>query len=563
MAVKTKSRSKTTSIGQYLLDQLQAKGVEHIFGVPGDYILKFDKMIEEHPIHFINSTRENTAGLMADAYARIKGMGVACITYGVGINITNSVSQANVESSPLVVISGAAGAKEFASGQNLHHMLKESSTNERDTTQMEILQKITVAQVLLDNPQTAQQQIDWVLDQCLSKKKPVYIEIPRDQVDAHFNPIEQITEHKNQCDPEALEEVLEEIAQLLRNSTKPVIWVGHEIQRYGLVDSVLKFAEKYCIPIASSLLGKTTVSEYHPLYMGVYQGQMSLDEIKDYVEGSDTIFILGVILNDVNTGLFTSELKQKQKITATTKEIKVNHHHYDDIHLTDLVQGLANLDLNIRFHTDYPACIDRKPPPFSPKKGKNISVERLFHCIQKHLKAEHIVVSDFGDSLFGCGDLTLEQDSFLSNSYFATLGFGIPASIGASLAIPQKHIVGVVGDGAFQMTCTELSTALKYHADPIIILLNNHGYATERPILDGEFNDIHCWKYSKIPLLLGGGSGTYVKTEEELEKALSKAFTKRGEFQLIEIELGKSDYSHALQRFTNLLKNRAQPTENS
>ena len=77
--------NQNTTVGRYLLDRLHQHGVEHIFGLPGDYIIRFDKLIEEHPIKMINTTRENTAGYMADAYARMKGLGVACITYGVGI----------------------------------------------------------------------------------------------------------------------------------------------------------------------------------------------------------------------------------------------------------------------------------------------------------------------------------------------------------------------------------------------------------------------------------------------------------------------------------------------
>ncbi len=547
------TQTKTCTIGHYLLDQLQANGVEHIFGVPGDYILHFDKMIEEHPIQYLNATRENTAGLMADAYGRMRGMGVACITYGVGINITNAVSQAFVESSPLVIISGAASTEEFTSSHHLHHMIQSSSSQLRDTTQMEIFKKITVAQALIDNPQTAQEQIDWVLAQCIQEKKPVYIEIPRDQVNSTFIPTPQKTELNHISDPEALEEILAEAATMLKNSEKPVIWIGHEAQRYQLINPIMEFAEKYRIPIVSSLLGKATISEYHPLYMGIYQGKMSLEDVRDYVESADALFMFGVILNELDTGLFTSELKQKQKITATNEEIKVNHHRYDDVYFSDLIKGLAKLELNIRFRTEYPACIDRKLSPFSPNKGKKIIVERLFNCIQKHLRAKHVVVSDFGDSLFASSELILEQDSFLSNSCFATLGFGVPASIGASIALQQRRVVGIIGDGAFQMTCTELSTALRYHADPVIILLNNHGYASERPFADGEFNNLHGWKYSKIPLLLGGGTGTYVKTEDELEKALTKAFNTRGEFQLIEVELDKADCSPALERFANLV----------
>lgn len=107
-------KNRQLTVGQYLLDRLYSYGIRHIFGVPGDYVLRFNKLIEQYPdIQFINTTRENTAGCAADAYARLRGLGVACITYGVGMNITNALAQAYVESSPLVVISGTVGLEEF------------------------------------------------------------------------------------------------------------------------------------------------------------------------------------------------------------------------------------------------------------------------------------------------------------------------------------------------------------------------------------------------------------------------------------------------------------------
>ncbi|MBA2727371.1 MAG: hypothetical protein H0U49_04275, partial [Parachlamydiaceae bacterium] len=108
------------SIGNTLLDCLYSRGLEHIFGIPGDYVLRMDKLIEQHQIQYINGTSENSAGYMADAYARLRGLGAVCVTYGVGISIVNAVSQAYVESSPLVVISGAPGMGEYANGQKLH-----------------------------------------------------------------------------------------------------------------------------------------------------------------------------------------------------------------------------------------------------------------------------------------------------------------------------------------------------------------------------------------------------------------------------------------------------------
>src|SRR5262245_9190044 len=114
---------KGMSVGEYLLDCLYSLGALHLFGIPGDYNLKFVKQIEGHKIRFINTTRENTAGYMADAYARRKGLGACVITYGVGINIVNAASQAFAESSPLVIISGAPGKGELEKSIYLHHLI--------------------------------------------------------------------------------------------------------------------------------------------------------------------------------------------------------------------------------------------------------------------------------------------------------------------------------------------------------------------------------------------------------------------------------------------------------
>jgi indolepyruvate decarboxylase len=564
MTVKTKSPVKTLPVGQYLLDRLHSYGVEHIFGIPGDYVLQFDKMIEEHPIHFINTTRENTAGFMADAYARTRGLGAACITYGVGINITNAVSQAFVENSPVVIISGAASTKEFLSSQRLHHLFNKPLRGRRDETQLEIFKKITVAQTVLENPETAASEIDRVLGECLCQKKPVYIELPRDQVTAPVNyQRDRIDEALHPGSSQAaLSEVLGEIKGILKNCRRPVIWAGHELQRFALADSLLHFAEKYHIPIVTSLLGKSTISENHPLFVGLYQGRMSREEVSSYVESCDCILILGVVFNDVDTGMFTANLENLQKIIASTETISINHHQYNDIFLKDLIDSLSTLDLNIRFKDDYPASIDRGVPAFKPEAAK-MTTTRLFECLQSHLSHEHMIVSDFGDCLFGSAELTVEQNSFFSNAFFATLGFGVPGAIAVQIANPGRRVISLVGDGAFQMTCMELSTAIRYGADPIVILLNNHGYATERPLLEGKFNDIGNWNYASLPQVLNGGVGFHVKTEAEFEKALLKSLSARGQYYLIEVELGKADFSPALKRFCKLVEERRKSTIHS
>lgn len=540
-------RNTTQSIGTYLLDSLQKIGVQHIFGVPGDYVLRFNKLIEQHTIQFVNATRENTAGYMADAYARLRGVGAVCVTYGVGINITNAISQAYVESSPVILISGAPATDQPS--RHLHHMLPNTVLADKNT-QLEIFRKITVAQAVLDNAQTAASEIDRVLEACLTQKKPVYIELPKNFVAA---PLPKHAPHiiEEPCsDPKALEELIEEVHRCLKNSKQPVLWIGHEIARYGVGSSLIAFAEKNNIPIVTSLLGKTAINEHHPLFVGVYQGAVSRPEVQKFVENCDLHLIFGVLFSDMDTGLFTAKMKPQKSIIASAEKVSIGKHFYVDIAFPEFIDTLSKLTVGKRFKNVFPK---HKQKPFSASKRK-ISSTRLFECIQKHLKPEHLVVTDIGDALFGSTDFILEQNSYLAGAYFGSLGFAVPGAVGASIAMPQKRVICIVGDGAFQMTCGELSTAVRYHLDPIVILLNNHGYGTERPLLEGNYNDIVNWNYSAIPLVLGQGIGFLTKTEQEFEQAFLESLAQRDCFTIIEVELGKLDFSPTMERFVNIAK---------
>jgi len=552
MTVKQKIKPQTATIEKYLIEKLKAYGVKHIFGMPGDSVLQLtDNPCKNRPT-FINTTRENTAGYMADAYARLNGIGAVCIGYGVGINIANAVSQAFVENSPLVIISGTKQQQLSISSSYLHLMYQTKTNDFEGTTQLDIFKKITQDQAVLNDQSIAKEQIDKVLHVCFSQKKPVYIEIPESTINSEIfiKPLNEPV--KENLDAEALDEVIEECAHFLKNSNQPVIWLGHEIQRHNLGPCILNFAEKYRIPIVTSLIGKTAISEFHPLFMGIYEGKMSSDEVKDYVETADAVFSFGVLLNASEKESQTKHLISKQTITATTKSIQVNHHQYPNVSLKRLLERLSHLDLNIRFRHDYPAYIDSHLFPFKSKKNKKITVEKLFQCLQANLQREHLIVTDFGDALFGSSTLVLGKDNFVANPHFATLGFGIPAAIGTCFASPEKRTIAIVGDGAFQMTCTELSTALRYDLNPVIILLNNHGYATEKPLINGKNNSIYEWKYHNLPKLLGGGIGVLVKTEDQFEKAIKEAFEDKNTLTLIEVNIAKEDQTSVFKRFSEI-----------
>ena len=133
------------------------------------------------------------------------------------------------------------------------------------------------------------------------------------------------------------------------------------------------------------------------------------------------------------------------------------------------------------------------------------------------------------------------------------MGFAVPGAIGAQLARPDLRPLVLVGDGAFQMTGMEISTAARFGLSPIVVVLNNCGYGTERPMTDGPFNDIPAWRFSRLPEMIGAGQGFEVFTETDLEQALQAALSRTDSPSIIDVHLDPDDHSAALKRLTDAL----------
>jgi len=159
--------------------------------------------------------------------------------------------------------------------------------------------------------------------------------------------------------------------------------------------------------------------------------------------------------------------------------------------------------------------------------------------------------------LFGAMDLFIRhRTEFLGPAYYASMGFAVPAAIGAQLANPQLRPLVLVGDGAFQMTGMELATVARYKLNPVVVVLNNNGYGTERQMQDGPYNDVWPWHYSRLPEILGAGRGFIVETEEELDRALLEAEQHTRSYCLLDVRLAPLDRSPALDRLAARLARR-------
>ncbi len=544
------------SIGQYLIRRLQDYGVGDIFGIPGDYVLTFYGMLEKSPIRVFGCTREDCAGFAADAYARINGMGAVCVTYCVGgLSVCNSIAGAYAEKSPVVLIAGSPGLGERVNNPLLHHKVRDFRT------QAEVFEKLCVAGTELNDPSTAFRDIDRVLDAAARFKRPVYIELPRDMVNVVPLTTHAFERPELTSDADAVTEAADEAVRLITASQRPVIIAGVEIHRFGLQDQLLALAEQAAIPIAATLLGKSVIREKHPLYVGLYEGAMGREEVTQFVEDSDCVVLLGTFMTDLNMGIYTANLDPAKCIYATSEQLRIHHHHYHNVLLGDFITAVAARHPSPPRRA-IPAALEArntanaKGKPFTLVPDQQITITRLMARLNEQLDDSTIVIADTGDALFAATELTThDRTDFISAAYYTSMGFSVPAALGAQVARPHERVVAICGDGAFQMTGMELSTIIRHGFAPILIVLDNRGYGTERVLHPGDwqYNEIQPWRYALLPEVLGGGTGYEVRTEGELDMALRAAWEDRTAASLIQVHLEIGDISRALGRLAERL----------
>lgn len=534
--------ARGSTVGSYLVQRLEEAGLKHVFGIPGDYVLRFYDLLEASSMQVVGTCAEAGAAFAADAYARVNGLSALCVTYCVGgLNTLNAVAEAYAEMSPVVVISGAPGLRERVRSPLLHHRVRDFNT------QKLIFEQVTVASAALENPDHAPEQIDAALAACLRAKRPVYLELPRDLVDHPCAAPGPLAREEPRSDPAALAEALAEAAAMLRAAQRPVILAGVELHRFGLQETLVHLVERSGYPVAATLLGKSVISEIHPQYLGIYEGGMGRDDVRRAVEGADAVLILGAFLTDIDLGIFTAHLDLNRTIHATSERIAIRHHHFEGVTLRDFLHGLLRAPIGRRRKVATPP--KRPLKPFRVQRNRPVTVRRFFARLNDFLEDNFAVVCDPGDSLFGAADLTIHRKTeFVSPAYYTSMGFAVPAALGVQIAKPRLRPIVLVGDGAFQMTGQELSTIARFGLNPIVFVLNNKGYTTERFIHDGAYNNIPNWAYHEMPRLLGAGWGCEARTEGELETALAQARDNTACFSIVNVHLDPYDRSEALER---------------
>lgn len=534
------------TVGSFLFDYLHKQGVTHVFGIPGDFALPTFRWMQASPLKIITMTHEPSVGFAADAYARINGLGVACVTYCVGgLNMLNSVACAYAEKSPVLVISGGPSPTDRDKDVLMHHKVRTFDT------QRHIYEEVTCATAVIDDPATAAGEIMRVIATMREQSRPGYIEMPFDVVDM---PITHIPAAPNRPAPTSnqdnLAAMVEDAVAAINNAKQPVIIADIELHRFGLVEQALALASKFNIPVASTLLSKSIISETHPLFIGVYSGPLSDASVQKYVEESDCLIMLGAYITDVWFGFMsTSEkLARRNTLLATTEKMQIGARTYEDVVLKEFLEKLHEAPLTPRKTGALPQPAAEPKPLEESERGEQVTIANFFRLLGLAVNENTIITCDTGDAMFGAMKLrTRKATNFLADAYYLSMGFAVPAAIGAMAACPKDRVVAIVGDGAFQMTGIELSTAAKFGMKPIVFVLNNDGYGTQRFILDGPFNEILRWNYTKLTELFGVGVSKKVTTNGELETALKEAVA-TDKLYLIEVVLPRNDCSPSLKR---------------
>ncbi len=400
---------------------------------------------------------------------------------------------------------------------------------------------------------TAPAEIDRVLSACISHQQPVYISLPADVVTMKCkspDPFQFPT--RPHSDQEALKEAIKEAVKMLNESQKPLVIADVELLRFKLQKEFAGFLDKTGFPYVTMMLGKTLLSEQHPQFIGLFEGDRSREYVRKRVESADCILQLGTLMTDFNTGGFTTNIDDSKTICGNIGYVKIKHHYYENVHLHDFILELtealsrreaSTLDIQCAGNS----CVHRHTEIYKPDKPEPLTIKRFFDRMSHFVENNSIVIAETGVSLFSAAEMLMpEGATFIGQTFYGSIGYTVGATLGACIAVKDRQVILFIGDGSFQVTCQDISTMIRNHLRPLIFLINNDGYTIERVIVDHSYNDIQPWHYHKLVEVFGGGLGFDVHTEGELEDALDKA-ANADDLVFIEIHTDQMDCPESLR----------------
>jgi TPP-dependent 2-oxoacid decarboxylase len=524
------------TVGDYLAERLTDAGVDRVFGVPGDYTLALlDYVIARPGLAWTGCANELNAGYAADGYARMRGIGALCTTFGVGeLSAINAVAGSFAEHVPVVHIVGSPASGTQAAHRIVHHSLGDGVFDQFAG----MYQRITCAQATL-TAANATAEIDRVLAAVKSHRLPGYLLLPADVASAPAAPpTAPLPSPAEPADPDAVEGFTAAARRLLATASSPadvVVLSGLLAHRFGAASDLARLLAAGPLTHATTLWGKSLVDESDPYFAGVYTGAASEEVTRRAVEDAAVLITAGVQFTDLNSGFFTQQITRRRTIEIGAGAASVGAAVFSPISLRVAVQALTPLIADLAAQHARPALPSAPAdPPADPLPAATpLSQQALWSGVARSLRPGDVVLADQGTSFYGAATHRLPSDvTFIGQPLWASIGYTLPALLGACLAQPQRRGILLIGDGAAQMTVQELSTIAHSGISAVVIVVDNDGYTVERAIHGPTqpYNDIARWNWTQAPALFGAGSdcaAVRVTTAGELDQALAAAAASR------------------------------------
>jgi indolepyruvate decarboxylase len=504
---------------QHVLRRLKEIGVDDIFGVAGDYAFPVNDAITEHPaINWIGCCNELNAAYAADGYARMRGVGAVCTTYGVGeLAAMSAIAGSYAEHLAVFHLIGTPNLPTQEGRALVHHTLGDG---EFDLFRR-MAEPIVCASTIM-TPQNVASETERLFGEALYHRRPVYMAFPSDVANT---PVSQAAPSFSPptSDPASLAAATDAVAAALNNAGQACALPGVLLRRLDLQAAATAFIDASGLPFATMFGDKSVLGEDHPRYVGMYSGRLMEEPVRAFVESCDAVVMIGAMLTDGNTAGFTARLDPNKTISIDHHRVTVDDTVYRNVEMADILARLPGR------MTD-----SRQQPPIAPgtlgpivNAGDDpITADALYPRWANFLRPNDVIITDTGSSSLGLAFAQLPKGAeFHNQTLWASIGWATPAAFGAAVAAPDRRLILITGEGAHQMTVQEISQFGRRGLHPIIFVLNNSGYLSERMLCKDmalAYNDIAAWNYSELPHALGcqGWFTARVSTCGELDGAL-------------------------------------------
>lgn len=546
------------TVGDYLLTRLAEIGIRHVFGVPGDYNLVFlDRLLDRGEMEWVGTANELNAAYAADGYARIAGVGALVTAYGVGeLSALNGVAGSYAEYVPLIHIVGAPSTAAQRSGALMHHTLGDGDFGHFARAQAEV----TVAQASL-TADNAAAEIDRVIAVSLRERRPGYLLMPTDVASA---PAERPSGPLVVPPPDQSASVLADftsaVRTMLSDAGSVAVLADFLADRFGVKHEVADLVAAGQIPHATLSMGKSLLDENDPGFVGVYCGSASDNRVLKAVEGSDVTISVGVRFSDIPSNGFTQHIDPARTIDVQPFSARIGDRVFGPLPMRDAVTALTGVvrELGRSWAKPELSLVPEKSVPEDDASGWAwLTHADLWPMMERFLRPGDIVLCDQGTAFFGAQFMRLPTGvTFIGQPLWASIGYTLPATLGAQLAAPDRRVILLIGDGALQLTVQELGTLVRQGCAPVIFVLNNNGYTIERAIFGAKqgYNDIAGWNWTLLPAAMGGASArtAQVSTPNDLASALNRAALADGRLMLLDVRLPELDVPEFLATFARI-----------